>query len=52
MAVAPFRIAVPDQDLDDLRAALARTRWPDQVEGAGWDYGTDLGYLRALAAAL
>ena len=50
MAVAPFRIAVPDQDLDDLRAALARTRWPDQVEGAGWDYGTDLGYLQELAA--
>src|SRR2546430_530212 len=50
MAVTPFRIAVPDADLDDLRAAIARTRWPDQVEGAGWDYGTEQGYLRELVA--
>ena len=50
MAVTPFRIAVPDHDLDGLRAALVRTRWPDQVEGAGWDYGTDVGYLQELAA--
>ena len=48
MAVTPFRIAVPDTDLDDLRAAIARTRWPDQVDDAGWDYGTPLGYLQEL----
>lgn len=24
------------------------TRWPDEVDGAGWDYGTNLGYLRGL----
>jgi pimeloyl-ACP methyl ester carboxylesterase len=48
MAVAPFRIAVPDAELEELHTALARTRWPDQVEGAGWDYGTDLGYLQEL----
>ena len=50
MAVTPFRIAVPDAALDELRAALARTRWPDQVEDAGWDYGTELGYLQELVA--
>ena len=48
MAVTPFRIAVPDAELDHLRGALGRTRWPDEVEGAGWDYGTDLGYLQEL----
>jgi pimeloyl-ACP methyl ester carboxylesterase len=48
MTVTPFRIAVPDADLDDLRAAIARTRWPDQVEDAGWDYGTPLGFLQEL----
>ena len=48
MAVTPFRIAVADADLDDLRAKIARTRWPDQVEDAGWDYGTPLGYLQEL----
>lgn len=44
----PFRIEVDDETLDDLRRRLAQTRWPDQVAGAGWDYGTDLAYLREL----
>ena len=48
MTVTPFRIAVPDDELAALRAAIARTRWPDQVDGAGWDYGTELGYLQEL----
>lgn len=34
--------------LDDLRERLARTRWPDEVQGAGWNYGTNLEYLKAL----
>jgi len=50
MTVAPFRIAVPEEDVAELRAAIARTRWPDQVDGAGWDYGTELGYLQQLLA--
>ena len=37
--ITPYRIAVPDADLDDLRARLATTRWPDQLEGSGWDLG-------------
>ena len=45
---APFTIAVPGAVLDDLRARLARTRWPDEVDGAGWDHGTSLPYLREL----
>ena len=48
MAVTPFRIAVADADLDELRAAIARTRWPDQIDDARWDYGTELGYLQEL----
>jgi microsomal epoxide hydrolase len=43
-----FRIHVPDEVLDDLRERLARTRWPDQIPGSGWGYGTDLEYLRDL----
>ena len=48
MAVTPFRIAVPDAELDDLHAAIARTRWPSEVDDAGWDYGTPLGFLQEL----
>src|SRR3954451_24248528 len=46
--VEPFRIAIPDGDIDDLRARLARTRWPDQLDDVGWSYGTDRSYLQAL----
>ena len=46
--ISPFRIEIPQADLDDLRSRLARTRWPDQLQGVGWDYGIPLGYLRDL----
>ena len=46
--VRPFRIDVPQDTLDDLRGRLAGTRWTDEVADAGWDYGTNLGYLREL----
>lgn len=43
----PFKIAVPEAVLEDLRARLAATRWPDAVDGAGWDQGTELETARA-----
>jgi len=46
--VQPFTVAVPDAVLADLRDRLARTRWPDQLPGTAWEYGTDLDYLRDL----
>ena len=46
MAVRPFTIKIPDDDIDDLLRRLARTRWPDQMDGSGWEYGTDPDYLR------
>ena len=46
--IEPFRIDVPDAALEDLRERLARTRFPEQIPDAGWDYGTELGYLREL----
>jgi pimeloyl-ACP methyl ester carboxylesterase len=45
----PFTIAVPDAVLADLRDRLARTRWPEQLPGTGWDYGADTAYLKELA---
>jgi epoxide hydrolase len=47
--IRPFRIDIPDGDLDDLRDRLARTRWPDELPGGGWRRGVPLGYLRQLA---
>lgn len=48
MTVQPFAFNVPQAELDDLQYRLARTRWPDEVEGADWEHGTNLGYLREL----
>ncbi|MFA5886118.1 MAG: epoxide hydrolase family protein [Acidimicrobiia bacterium] len=50
LAFEPFRVAVPDAVLDDLRERLARTRLPNQVDGARWSQGTELGYLTDLLA--
>ncbi len=50
MHLEPFRIAVPDAVLADLRERLARTRFPDEISGSGWTYGTNLAYLRELVA--
>jgi microsomal epoxide hydrolase len=50
MRVQPFEIAIDDAVLADLRDRLRRTRWPDTVAGSGWDHGTDVDYLRSLAA--
>jgi pimeloyl-ACP methyl ester carboxylesterase len=43
-----FVIAVDDAMLVDLKARLARTRWPDQIEGSGWEYGVPLSYMKDL----
>ncbi len=45
----PFRIDVPESDLDDLRRRLAATRWPAVAAGAGWERGVPLDHLRGLA---
>jgi pimeloyl-ACP methyl ester carboxylesterase len=47
--ITPYRIEVPDADLDDLRDRLARTRWPAQPAGPGWERGIPLGELQPLA---
>jgi epoxide hydrolase len=46
--VRPFRIAVPDADLADLRDRLARTRWPEPATVGGWTQGVPLDYARDL----
>ena len=48
MSSQQFKINVAQETLDDLKERLAKTRFPDQVESAGWDYGTSLEYLKEL----
>ncbi|MGH3089390.1 MAG: epoxide hydrolase family protein [Rubrobacteraceae bacterium] len=49
MDIRPFNVNIPQEDLDDLRERLARTRWPDELPGADWNYGAPLNYLKELA---
>lgn len=46
--IRPFRIDIPQADLDDLRDRLARTRWPDPFGPTDWSRGVPLEYLRDL----
>jgi pimeloyl-ACP methyl ester carboxylesterase len=46
--VKSFQVNVAQGILEDLKTRLAKTRWPDEPENAGWSYGTNPGYLREL----
>ena len=48
MEVRPFTIAVADSVLEDLRQRLVDTRWPDEIPDTGWDYGSNLAYIKEL----
>jgi epoxide hydrolase len=57
--IRPFRIDVPQADLDDLADRLARTRWANELPldtggpqtgpvPPGWEYGVPVGYVKDL----
>ena len=48
-AIQPFRIHIPQAQLDDLTDRLARTRWIEELPSTGWERGVPPGYLRDLA---
>ena len=47
--ITPFRIDIPQEQLDDLRDRLDRTRWPAALPGDDWDTGVPISWLRELA---
>ena len=48
MAVEQFKIDISDSVIEDLKARLSRTRWPDELPDTGWDYGSNLEYVKEL----
>jgi pimeloyl-ACP methyl ester carboxylesterase len=48
--VTEFRIAIPDAELNDLRARLHAARWPERETVQDWSQGVPLAYLRELCA--
>ena len=49
MAAENFTVEIPDAVLADLARRLEAARWPDELEAAGWEYGSKLDYIRSLA---
>ncbi len=49
-APMPFTLHVPEAQIDDLRERVRRARFPDEIPDAGWQYGSNLAYMRKLAA--
>ncbi|WP_174188549.1 epoxide hydrolase family protein [Nocardia barduliensis] len=47
--IRPFRIDISQAELDDLHLRLTRTRWIDDLPGAGWERGVPTAYLKGLA---
>ncbi len=48
MRKEPFRVAISDSALQDLRDRLTRTRWPVDFANHNWAYGTNRAYLQEL----
>ena len=48
MAVRPFKVDISEEILTDLKDRLKRTRWPDEIPGSGWDYGSNLAFIKEL----
>ncbi|KAI1794396.1 epoxide hydrolase [Ganoderma leucocontextum] len=46
----PFKLAVPDAEIDLLQKKLRLVRFPDELDGAGWDYGAPLADVKRLTA--
>ena len=46
----PSDIRVPDGVLEDIRARIAAYPWHEMPDDGGWDYGTNLDYMRELCA--
>src|SRR3954469_1966513 len=49
-AAERFTPRTPQAAIEDLRARLRATRWPDAPQDAGWSLGTDLDYVKQLVA--
>lgn len=47
--IRPFRIEVPQSEVDDLHDRLARTRWPESPVGVSWARGIPQEVMRELA---
>ncbi len=48
--IMPFKIAVPEHQIEDLKTRLRLTRWPDPETTGDWSQGVPLKYMQAIHA--
>jgi pimeloyl-ACP methyl ester carboxylesterase len=48
MNVQPYSISISPFVIEDLRERLGRARWPDEISNSGWEYGTNMAFLKDL----
>ncbi|HEV2673108.1 MAG TPA: epoxide hydrolase [Aliidongia sp.] len=48
--ISEFHIDIGEAELAALRRRLVDVRWPDRLDGARWEFGTDLEFLQELHA--
>ena len=46
--ITPFKVDIPQAQLDDLKTRLANTRWPDQEPVNDWSQGAPLNTVKSL----
>ena len=46
--IRPFRIDIPQADLDELDDRLRRSRRAQEIPNVGWDYGVPIDYVEEL----
>jgi pimeloyl-ACP methyl ester carboxylesterase len=47
-AITPFLVEIDDDQVEDLRSRLARTRWPEPEPVTDWSQGVPVAYLKGL----
>ncbi|MEE8144238.1 MAG: epoxide hydrolase N-terminal domain-containing protein, partial [Kiloniellales bacterium] len=49
-SIQSFHIDIPDETLDRIRARVAGYPWHEMPDDGGWEYGTNLDYMKELCA--
>lgn len=49
MSIQPFTLSIPESEVDDLAQRLKSARLPQVIEGAGWERGVPVDYLKKIA---
>jgi pimeloyl-ACP methyl ester carboxylesterase len=47
--IRPFFVNTPQQILDDLKLRISNTRWPDEIHDSGWNFGSNLSFVKQLS---